>query len=75
MAALSRGLPKETEQAVAGKRQQGIVRPLAVVVDAPRLPLAVGRGDRGGEAIEHGERVEPLGQQPELLLRDGVEAQ
>ena len=39
------------------------------------IVVLVGVGDHGGDVIEHGHGVQPLGQQPEPLLRHRVSPQ
>ena len=52
-----------------------VVRPLAVVVDAQRLPVGVGVGDEGGHLVGDGDGIEALGEEPEPLAGDGVQTQ
>ena len=45
------------------------------MVHAQGIAVRVGIGDYGGDVVEHGDGIQPLGQQPEPLLRHRVGAQ
>ena len=53
-----------------GQGEQHDVGDVAVVVHAHGITVRVSAGDHSGDAVEHGDDVQPLGQQPEALLRN-----
>ena len=67
-----RSLAQQANGAATGQGEEHVVGTTAVVVHAHRVIVRVGVGDHGGDAVEHGHGVQPLGQQSEPLLRHWV---
>ena len=65
-------MANETDGAAPGQGEQHVVATLAVVVRAHGIAVRVGVGDHGGDVVEHGYGVQPLGQKPEPLFRRRV---
>ncbi|MXW24862.1 MAG: hypothetical protein F4Z77_00955 [Dehalococcoidia bacterium] len=70
-----RTLAQQPQRAPVGERHERVVGAAAVVVDAQRSAPGVRLGDALGHAVDDGDGVEPLGQQPEPLAGDGGRAQ
>ena len=67
-----RTLAQQADGAASGQGEQHIVGAVAVVVYAHGPLVRGGVGGHDGDAVKHGDGIQPLGQQPEPLLRDRV---
>ena len=65
-------MANQADAASPGQGEQHVVGAVAVVVHPHGIVVRVGVDDHGGDAVEHGHGVQPLGQQPEPLLRHRV---